>query len=263
MIERAGIGAALALVIALFAWRAHWLTRGGAVLAVVVGTATTAAGWSFGAALIAFFISSSALSHFRRAEKEHRAAGVVAKGGARDAWQVAANGAVAALAAVAWQTTGEGWLIAAAGGAIAAATADTWATELGMLSSAPPRSVTSGRQVPVGTSGGVNVAGLLAALGGAAFISTIGSMLGWPRPIALAVLAGGVLGMLADSLLGALAQSRRQCERCGAETERRIHDCGGSTRHVAGLSWLDNDGVNLLATVAGAAAAAIIARAAG
>ena len=257
MIERAVIGAALALLIALLAWRARWLTRGGALLAVVIGTATTAADWSFGAALIAFFISSSALSHFRRAEKERRAAGIVAKGGARDTWQVAANGATAAVASVAWAASGDSWLAAAAGGAIAAATSDTWATEIGMLSSSPPRSVITGRPVPVGTSGGVNVAGLLAALGGAAFISTIGSVLGWPRLVAIAVVAGGVTGMLADSLLGALVQSRRRCERCGAETERRIHDCGGTTTHVAGVPWLDNDGVNFLATLAGAAAAII------
>ena len=262
MIERAGIGAALAILIALVAWRAHWLTAAGAMLAVLIGTATTAAGWSFGAALIAFFISSSALSHFRRREKERRSAGILAKRGARDAWQVAANGSVAAAASIGWLIAGDGWLAAAAGGAIAAATSDTWATEIGMLSSNPPRAVTSGRVVPIGTSGGVNLAGLLAALGGAAFISTIGSVLGWPRVIAVAVLVGGVAGMLADSLLGALAQSRRRCERCGAETEQRIHDCGGATRHIAGLSWLDNDGVNLLATFAGAAAA-IIARAAG
>lgn len=263
MIERAVIGAALAILIALLAWRAHWLTAGGALLAILIGTATTAAGWSFGAALIAFFVSSSALSHFRRREKERRSAGILAKRGARDAWQVAANGSVAAAAAIGWLLSADAWLAAAAGGAIAAATSDTWATEIGMLSPTPPRSLTTGRVVAIGTSGGVNVAGLLAAAGGAGFISIIGAALGWPRLVGLAVLAGGVAGMLADSLLGALAQSRRQCERCGALTEQRVHDCGGPTRHVAGVAWLDNDGVNFLATLGGAAAAAIIARSAG
>jgi uncharacterized membrane protein len=32
----------------------------------------------------------------------------------------------------------------------------------------------------------------------------------------------------------------------------RIHDCGTTTRQTGGIAWLENDGVNLVATTTGA-----------
>ena len=55
-------------------------------------------------------------------------------------------------------------------GAIASANADTWATELGVLSRTPPRLITTGKPVAPGTSGGVTWYGTVAALAGSAFI---------------------------------------------------------------------------------------------
>src|SRR5205085_12683644 len=81
---------------------------------------------------------------------------------------------------------------------------------------------------------------------GAAFIAVIASALGWPGPVALAALAGGVAGSTIDSVLGATLQTRRWCDRCERETERVVHDCGAPTRRSRGLAWLSNDAVNIL-----------------
>jgi uncharacterized membrane protein len=62
-----------------------------------------------------------------------------------------------------------------------------------------------------------------------------------------------VAGSLADSLTGALWQARRHCPSCALDTEQRIHLCGTTTRLTGGISWLDNDAVNLLGSAAGAA----------
>ena len=42
-------------------------------------------------------------------------------------------------------------------------------------------------------------------------------------------------------------------------TERRIHRCGNITRPAGGVPWLDNDGVNAAATLAGALLGAVLA----
>jgi hypothetical protein len=46
------------------------------------------------------------------------------------------------------------------------------------------------------------------------------------------------------------------CPRCQTETERKRHRCGTPTVRMRGLPWLDNDGVNAVSTLAGAAVGA-------
>lgn len=262
MIARALAGLLIALTVALAARRAHALSLGGATAAIVVGMIAVAAGWAWGVLLIAYFVASIALSRLRSAEKAARTGDVVAKGGARDAFQVVANGglfAVMALAAAALapDSLAARMLTAAALGALAASTADTWATEIGSLATRPPRSILTWRPVAPGTSGGVNVLGMLAMIAGAAFIAYGGRALALEVPI-LAVVLGGFLGAIADSVVGATLQDRRWCDTCQKSTERLVHGCGTTTRHAGGITVVDNDLVNLIATFAGAAIAAFL-----
>ena len=250
----------MAVGIAASARRADALSTSGAAAAVAVGTACVAAGWSWGALLIAFFVVSTALSRLGRAEKAARTAGVVAKGGARDARQVLANGGFFTLAAVG-SLVAPGALpwTAAGAGALAAATADTWGTEVGTLVRQPPRLVTTGRPVAPGTSGAVTTAGTLASVAGALFVAGLAAVAGWGAPAALGALAGGLAGAAADTVLGATLQARRHCPRCDAPTERLRHACGEPTRLAGGLPWFDNDGVNLASGLLGLAAGAACA----
>ena len=62
MISRSAAGAVIAAAIAAGAWRAGSLSRSGAAAAFFVGTIAIAAGWTWGALLLAYFISSSLLS---------------------------------------------------------------------------------------------------------------------------------------------------------------------------------------------------------
>ena len=259
MLARAVTGFALAGGIALAARRTRSLSPSGALVAVVVGTVCIAAGWSWGILLIAFFLTSSALSRWRGDVKARRTAMMVAKGGERDARQVLANGGVfAAFAGLTLTAPSEAWLVVGAG-ALAAATADTWATEIGSLSSVPPRSIVSGQRVVPGTSGGVTVLGSAASIAGAGFIAALAWMVGWPAAATLGAVAGGVAGSLADSMVGATLQARRWCPECSVGTERPEHSCGTATVHAGGLRWLDNDGVNVLAGGVGALVAGIFA----
>jgi uncharacterized protein (TIGR00297 family) len=252
VIERAVAGALIAAAIAIAAWRAGSLSPSGAVAALVVGTAAVAAGWAWGALLILYFLSSSALSRMGAQVKAQRGGGIVEKGGARDATQVLANGAVfAAAAALQLVHPSELWLAAGAG-ALAASAADTWGTEIGMLAKSSPRMITTWRIVPAGTSGGVSASGLAAMVAGTLFIAVAAWLLHWNARVAIAVSLGGIVGALSDSFGGALWQSRRFCAQCKSATERLVHDCGTRTTRAGGLVWLDNDGINAACTLVGA-----------
>jgi uncharacterized membrane protein len=100
-------------------------------------------------------------------------------------------------------------------------------------------------------SGGVTLSGTIGAIAGAAFIALVSIALSWPSRLAVAALVGGIVGSTLDSVIGATLQLRRWCDPCQQPTERPIHDCGTTTRPLAGLAWLDNDIVNLVCGVAG------------
>lgn len=249
-------GIALAAVVAVAAWRAHALSRSGALAAWIVGACVFAAGgWPYAAVLFAFFIPSTLLSRLGRARK--RALVDVGKHGARDAWQVAANGGVAALCAVLAAAAHAGPIAAAFAGAFAAAAADTWGTEIGTLAKGRPRSILTFRKLPTGLSGGVTPAGSAAEAAGAVLVGLVA----WGLGIApwWAVAAGGMAGALADSILGAFAQDLRYCDACGRACETDPHACGARTRTIRGAAWMGNDAVNACATAIGAVAAGWIA----
>jgi uncharacterized protein (TIGR00297 family) len=251
------IGAALSVFVALAARRARTLGTSGAIAAALVGTISLAAGWSWGALLLAMFVSASALSRLGERQKAERVGPVVEKGGERDASQVLANGLVYAVAALGFVLAPSPVWFAIGAGALAASAADTWATEVGTLAGADPISIVSGRKVAPGTSGGISLVGTAAGVGGALFIGAAAKLANWPVPFA-AVALGGVAGALADSLLGATVQARRWCELCVKSTERSVHSCGTPTRHAGGLVGFDNDAVNAVCSSVGALVALLL-----
>ena len=224
-------GCVLSLVVAATANALRLLTLGGAAAAVAVGTLVFGFGGSRHAGLLVlFFATSSALTRWQAQRKPHPEH---IKG--RNGGQVLANGTVAALLAVWAGVSPTPWVHAAFAGAIAASTADTWATEVGLLSKAPPRLITTRvlrtrAEVPPGTSGGVTWLGTIAAGVGAAVIAWFS--MAWLGTQPAAIWLAGFIGMTVDSILGATVEGR--------------------------VRWMTNDGVNLIATATGAVLAAVL-----
>lgn len=136
----------------------------------------------------------------------------------RSASQVMANlglaGLLVALAPAGWQ------LLALA--ALAEAAADTCSSEVGTAWAGRTVLLTTGKPVEAGIDGGVSLHGTAAAVAAAVLVALLARVSGLVSThLALTVVYAGVLGMLLDSLLGALLERR---------------------------GWLNNDAVNLLGT---------------
>lgn len=251
------MGALFSVFVALAARRARTLSTNGAIAGAVVGTICLAAGWSWGALLLAMFVSASALSRLGEREKSERVGPVVEKGDERDATQVLANGGLCAAAALGSLVAPSPLWYAIGAGALAASAADTWATEVGTLAGGEPISIVSWRRVAPGTSGGITLVGTAAGAGGALFIAAGAALANWPVSFTAIALAG-LAGAVADSLLGATVQARRWCERCAKSTERLVHSCGAVTSHAGGLAGFDNDAVNAVCAGVGALVALLL-----
>jgi len=112
-------------------------------------------------------------------------------------------------------------------GAIATATADTLASEIGVLDQ-QPRLITTFQKVDPGTNGAVSVLGTASGIVGAAIIGIAAYLLGvMPNPLSAIVVSiiSGTIGCFMDSILGALLENR---------------------------NLLTNEHVNLIATIVGA-----------
>lgn len=247
-LARLALSIGLGGLIAGLGWRRGALTPDGAIAATAVGALTFGlGGLPASLALVAFFISGSALSRRAAQPGEVQAA----KGHRRDALQVLANGGVAAFALAA---SGAGWSRGrnAAIGALAAAAADTWASEIGVRSPTAPRSIVTGQVVRPGTSGGVTPLGFAASAAGALLVGGAWSVADGRRSSTLKqAIVAGLAGSIADSLAGATLQASYRCDACGQPAEAPGLHCGRALRLVRGNSWITNDVVNLIGTAAG------------
>ena len=241
------LGIVLAGAVAALAFRLRALSQSGAFAAWGVGAVVFGVGgWSAAAALLTFFGTSTALSRWRRRRKESLG---YEKGGRRDAGQVLANGAVAALCLL-LPFTGvrSGMLLFLA--ALAAANADTWATEIGSALGGQPYDLKTGRKAAAGESGAVSLQGTLAALAGAALLGL------WAGDFkhGLIVTAAGFGGALFDSLLGATVQAQwRDPVSPGRWTEH-----AQLRPPERGLNGFGNDAVNWFCTLSAAGLAALL-----
>ncbi len=228
---RIAVALGVTVVLGYVAYALDTASLPGMLTGVFLGLLTMVLGdFRWFAMLITFFGLGGLSSKFRYEEKERR--GIAQENeGARGSGNVLANSLVALVAVIGWaaspsHTDVDGMLfLYAFAGSIAAAMSDTLSSEIGGLYD-DPRLITTFERVDPGTDGGVTWQGELAGIVGAGVIAGIAGALfeSVDATGAAVILGAGVAGMTVDSLLGATVE-------------------GG---------LVDNQGVNLLATVAAA-----------
>jgi len=245
------IGFVFAVLVSAVAFKLRSLDLTGAISATLLGTIIFGVGgWQWAIILLIFFITSSALSKAFKKKK----VGLdekFSKGSKRDWAQVFGNGGLAGLAALLhgfYPDSGLIWLLFVA--SLAAVNADTWATEIGVLSPSQPRHILNlSKRVEKGTSGGISWVGSFGSLAGAFVVALPGALLSpyghdW-LTFTLLITFTGFSGGIFDSLLGATAQAIYYCPVCEKETEKHpFHICGTATNQIRGFFWLNNDLVN-------------------
>lgn len=255
------LGLLISSAIGAIAYRRGSLSKSGWLGAIITGTATFGfGGWAHGLTLVAFFVSSTLLSRWRKRHKQQLEQTVFEKGAQRDIWQALANGGVGSVICVLMPIFPDAIdiLNALYVGAMATVAADTWATELGVLSRNQPRLITTFALVARGTSGAISVAGTLATMAGALAMGVVFT-LSLPVMMPILILAGavgGLIGSLSDSLMGATVQ--RLFATAHGPSERRYAVDGSEHRLIRGWMWLNNDMVNFVSSLFGAGVALLI-----
>lgn len=279
------------LVLVYRAYSRNSLTPVGIVTAALTAVAHAYHPWSiFFTLLCAFFLAGTFVTKVKHAQKAKLT--VSSAGGnnplvphPRTAVQVLANSVVASVLCIiharyfggkdACLKTVEGatWMDLLPYGIFAqyaAVAADTFASELGILSGEKPVLITDvaallslkPTRVPRGTNGGVTAVGTLAGAAGAGLMGLVTLLvtpfcLNWSlngmMVLALGITVWGTLGMLLDSVLGGVLQASVIDVRTGRVVEgdggakvqcSKTTDGTGQRKVVSGQDILDNNGVN-------------------
>jgi uncharacterized protein (TIGR00297 family) len=224
---------AVTLAFAGLARLVRGVTFSGAVAgAVICFVLYAGAGPGAFAALVSVFVLAWFTTRLGYQQKQKL--GTAERREGRTASQVLANLSVAAACAAIYATFNRnGIFLLAMAAALSEAAADTVSSELGQVRSQEARLITTWKQVPAGTDGGVSPAGTLAGIVAAALVSLVcfASGLLPTRWLGISVTAA-TAGMLADSYLGASLERRR---------------------------WLNNNAVNFLSTLIAAGVAFLLA----
>lgn len=262
------IGLVIMLILSIFSYKLHFVEITGLISAFILGVFIwITGGLGIFVSLLTFFISSSIATKYKYRVKKKR--GVEQERSGKRNWKnVMSSGIVPALFSFLIYAGFDPILLYTAGlCAIGTKTADTMASEIGVLNKSKPRLITHLRKkVPAGTTGAVSLLGEKVAAASSIGIAFIGSFLiiyfgiGWQPYIMtlesfvyifFIVSLVSFIGCNIDSVLGCLFQPQNICEVCGIITTADQH-CNYVTNRITGIKKISNEVINFGSTAIGA-----------
>lgn len=233
------------LIVGIIVWaalRTRSLTLDGAAAALLTAATLFAlGGLMIALSLLVFFVLGSSVSRLKN-ERKRQAESLQEETGARSWKQVLCNSLPAALLLWAgYIMPDEPFFRLLALSVFSGAAADTFSSEIGMLSQGKVFSILSGRPLPRGVSGGVSWLGLAAGLAGSILLALPAiPEFGWSGFFLAAAL--GFFGSIFDSILGASLQ-RKYLGPTGLIQDR---PSGRDEVPRFGYQIISNNGVNLI-----------------
>lgn len=237
-------------ILAILGYLFNAISFNGIFATIFIGTTIATSGtiptWSsiiflFGSSLFIqlvkkLFFSSSLKQEDYRHEKK----------GPRDATQILANTLPATLALLLYFNTFQHIFLLAYLASLAGATADTWGSEIGILSKKPPIDIIRLKKIPPGISGGISLLGLSFSFFGSCsslivflFFNLFSTSQLTLLEISIVIIIG-FLASIIDSILGSLFQG------IYLNKDNDLTEQSENNQLIRGFSWIDNDLVNLI-----------------
>ena len=235
-------------VIIAFALSKKALTKDGVISAILLDLAVSYAFGNRGfIVLCSFFIGAIIVDKIKNKAKKTSRNEYKDREDCRNYMQVLANGMVAFVTAIAFAITDSKIFIVPFVASLAEAFSDTVASGIGAFST-KTYDPFKRQKCDSGLSGGMSLEGTLASLVGACLISFIAyaiDFVGYGVKEFFIVALCAFSGALLDSFLGSVLQVKYRCTVCDKITEREEH-CSLPTEKHSGISFVDNDVVNII-----------------
>lgn len=231
-------------MIAILAYKKKMLTVSGIYMAFLLGTYILYNQKNAYILLVAFFLGTAILERaILQKEKVEK----------RTKRQVFCNSAVALTALILAQSLKCEKYMNMYVAILASSMSDSVASTVGTRCAKHVYSILTLKIVKKGISGGISICGTVGGVIGSVYIVLLYAGLRFwqdmsiTREQILTLAICGVVGMLIDSLLGALFQKKYHCSLCNGYVDRPFCCHHQIEKRVSG--WLNNDEVNLLANV--------------
>ncbi len=233
--------------ILIFSYLKRQLTFRAIIAGLVVGMILYyCGGWLFLIVLYTFFISSVIISNIKKTYKNAVTAKIQEKNNIRDCTQVFANSGLALIFALIYHFSKDQIYEIIVLILFACHNADTWASELGLLSKENPVFIVGFKKAQKGISGAITLTGIVGSFLGSFIIAILYLTFKGDIKNTFLISIFGFIGALIDSILGQFLQALYYDDKLNQFSEKK-YSGNRMNRKIKGCSMITNDVVNILA----------------